>query len=280
MRGSTIISTLKSSYDGALSLAEERLIPIEMPIAFELNGLVYAVMMATPCDLEDFTVGFILSEGLADFDEIGDIQVNNVAAGRGTIVRVNLPPEKAEPLMERARRRLGDSSCGLCGMDSIDQILRPLPKLQTQSDATPQAIRNGLAEMRKRQSLGQITAATHAAAFFENDGRLIGLREDVGRHNALDKLIGALAREKISPACGFMAVTSRCSYELVEKAVRAGCPLLVAISAPTDLAVARAKAAELALAVIARDDSMLWVSGPAMRNQNADSDGEQKMVLN
>jgi FdhD protein len=265
LRGSLIIPTVRSAYDGSMGIADERLIPIETPIAIEINGVAYAVMMATPCDLEDFVTGFVLSEGLADAHEIGDIQVHPVVQGAGIVVRLNLPPERAAPLMERARRRLGDSSCGLCGIESIETVLRPLPPLDVGSTADAAAIRRGLLAMRERQSLGQTTAATHAAAFFENDGALVGLREDVGRHNALDKLIGALARNDVDPVTGFMVVTSRCSYELVEKAVRAGCPLLVAISAPTDLAVSRAKAAGLALAVVARDDSMLWVAGPHLR---------------
>lgn len=264
MRGSLIIPTVRSTYDGSMGIADERLIPIETPIAIEINGVAYAVMMATPCDLEDFATGFVLSEGLAQIDEIGDVQVHAVAEGEGMVVRLNLPPERAAPLMERARRRLGDSSCGLCGIESIETVLRPLPPLAARSTADVEAIKRGLIVMRQRQSLGQTTAATHAAAFFETDGALVELREDVGRHNALDKLIGALARNDVDPATGFMVVTSRCSYELVEKTVRAGCPLLVSISAPTDLAVRRAKAAGLALAVIARDDNMLWVSGPAM----------------
>lgn len=264
MTGALAIPTRRSTYDDTAIGFEERLIPVEAPVAIETNGIVYAVMMATPDDLEDFVVGFVLSEGLADFNEIGEIQVSSVAEGQGVIVRVNLPPERAVPLMDRARRRLGDSSCGLCGIESIEAVLRPLPPLGDQSKATAQAIRKALTAMRAHQSLGQATAATHAAGFFDEGGNLLALREDVGRHNALDKLIGALARAAVDAKAGFMVVTSRCSYELVEKAVRAQCPLLVAISAPTDLAVRRAKAAGLALAVIARDDSMLWVSGPAM----------------
>lgn len=264
MMGTLVIPTVQSSYSGVAGIAGERLIPMETPVAIEINGVVYSVMMATPCDLEDFLVGFVLSEGLADFGEIGEIQVSFVVVGQGVIVRVNLPPERAAPLMERARRRLGDSSCGLCGLDSIETVLRPLPMLESRALATPNAIRHGLSAMREHQLLGQATAATHAAAFFKNDGALVSLREDVGRHNALDKLIGALARDGIDPSTGFMVVTSRCSYELVEKTVRAGCPLLVAISAPTDLAVRRARAAGLTLAVVARDDTMLWVTGLQM----------------
>jgi FdhD protein len=261
--GSVTIPARRSAY-GAGSRAEQRAIPIEAPIAIEINGIAYAVMMATPCDLEDFVTGFLLSEGLAAADEIGPIGLHPVEEGEGFVARVTLPVGRLAPIMERARRRLGDSSCGICGIESVEAALRPLPPVAATSTATPEAIRAALASMRAGQALGALTAATHAAAFAGNDGKVLALREDVGRHNALDKLIGALARSGVAAVEGFMLVTSRCSYELVEKAARAGCPLLVAISAPTDLAVRRAQGAGLALAVVARDDSMLWVTGPQM----------------
>lgn len=237
----------------------ERAVPQETPIAIELNGVAYAVMMATPLDLEDFLTGFLLAEGLADRSEIGEPSFHPVNDGAGIVARLNLPPHRAAPLLERARRRLGDSSCGICGIESVEAALRPLPVLAARAAIAPEAIRRGLDAMRAGQALGRATGATHAAAFCRADGSLVALREDVGRHNALDKLVGALARSGEDPAAGFIAVTSRCSYELVEKTVRAGCPLLVAISAPTSLAVDRARAAGLALAVLARDDTMLWV---------------------
>ncbi|TPE60201.1 formate dehydrogenase accessory sulfurtransferase FdhD [Sandaracinobacter neustonicus] len=239
-------------------------IPLETPIAIEISGISYAVMMATPADIADFVTGFLLSEGLASVAEIGEIAIHPVRGGEGMVARTSLPAERMEPILARARRRLGDSSCGLCGLDSVEEALRPLPRLAIRSSVRPEAIRLGLAAMRDAQALGARTRATHAAAFLSETGALVALREDVGRHNALDKLIGALARQGISPAQGFIAVTSRCSYELVEKTVRAGCPLLVAVSAPTQLAVSRAQAAGLAMAAIARDDSLLWVSGPAL----------------
>ncbi|MBC2667530.1 formate dehydrogenase accessory sulfurtransferase FdhD [Novosphingobium piscinae] len=242
----------------------ERVVPVEAPIGIEINGLAYAVMMATPCDLEDFVTGFVLAEGLATVAELGPVQLHPVAAGEGTVARITLPAERLGPVMARARLRSGDSSCGICGIDSVEAALRPLPPLAARAAIAPEAIRRALQAMRDQQVLGRATAATHAAAFAGADGAVTVLREDVGRHNALDKVIGALARAGVDPASGFLVVTSRCSYELVEKTVRAGCPLLVAISAPTDLAVRRAAAAGLALAVIARDDTMTWATEPAM----------------
>jgi FdhD protein len=261
--GAVSIPALTCSYTNAAQ-AGTRMVPVEAPIAIEISGVAYAVMMATPCDLEDFVTGFVLSEGLADAEQIGPIALHPIEDGEGLVARINLPPDCLAPIMERARRRLGDSACGICGIESVEAALRPLPALEIQSLIRPEAIQRGLAEMRGDQALGQLTAATHAAAFCHTDGTLTVLREDVGRHNALDKVIGALARGGIDPASGFLVVTSRCSYELVEKAVRARCPLLVAISAPTDLAVRRAAAAGLALAVVARGDSMIWVTGPQM----------------
>jgi FdhD protein len=249
---------------GAPEALGERAVPVEAPIAIEINGITYAVMMATPDDLEDFITGFLLSEGLASAGEIGEIACHPVDGGEGIVARVNLPPHCLDPIMDRARRRLGDSSCGLCGMESVEAALRPLEPLKVSVLPNPRAIRSALEAIRAAQALGRETAATHAAAFCTFEGELVMLREDVGRHNALDKVIGALARIGREAASGFLVVTSRASYELIEKTVRARCPLLVAISAPTDLAVRRAQAAGLALAVVARDDSMLWASGPAM----------------
>jgi FdhD protein len=258
-----IVPVRRSAY-GVPEQACERAVPVEAPIAIEINGIAYAVMMATPADIEDFVTGFLLSEGLASADEIGAITCHSAANGEAMVARVNLPSHRAEPVMERARRRLGDSSCGICGIESVEAAMRPLEPLTATVLPLPESIRRALNAVRAGQILGRETAATHAAAFCAADGELLQLREDVGRHNALDKVIGALARSNQDATQGFLIVTSRASYELIEKTVRARCPLLVAISAPTDLAVRRAKAAGLALAVLARDDSMLWVSGPAM----------------
>ncbi|MCJ2179002.1 formate dehydrogenase accessory sulfurtransferase FdhD [Novosphingobium sp. 2580] len=235
-------------------------VPVEAPVAIETNGIAYAVMMASPIDLEDFVTGFLMAEGLAAPGEVGEVALHTVENGEwgtGHVARVNLPADRLGPILERARRRVGDSSCGICGIEGVEAALRPLPALSRRSAAKPEAIRRALDAFAKRLPLGRLTRATHAAAFVREDGELLLVREDVGRHNALDKLVGAMARQGIAASEGFIVMTSRCSYELVEKTVRAGCPLLVTISAPTDLAARRAKAAGLSLAVVARDDSML-----------------------
>ena len=267
MTGAVRIPGVRSAYDDAAGQAIERAIPIEAPIAIEINGIAYAVMMATPIDIEDFVTGFVLGEDLATIGELGPVTVHRVInpeRGDGYVARTNVPVHRAAALIERARRRVSDSACGLCGMESIEQALRPLPELARQPVASDRAIRRALDALPDQQLLGRKTGATHAAAFCDASGMIALLREDVGRHNALDKVIGALALQGTDASAGFIVVTSRCSFELVEKAVRAHCPLLVSISAPTDLAVRRARAAGLALAVLARDDCMLWVSGPSV----------------
>ncbi|MBO9723274.1 MAG: formate dehydrogenase accessory sulfurtransferase FdhD [Novosphingobium sp.] len=262
MNGARKIIVSRSHYGAGPDAAEDLAVAVEAPIAIETNGIAYAVMMATPIEIEDFVTGFLLAEGLAAAGEIGEVAVHAVENGewgRGYVARVNLPPERLSLIVERARRRTGDSSCGICGIEGVEAALRPLPPLSRQSAASPEAIRRGLDAMGGQQRLGRETRATHAAAFCDEDGMLLAIREDVGRHNALDKLIGALARGGIDPAQGFVVMTSRCSYELVEKTVRAGVPLLVTISAPSDLAVRRAQAARLSLCVVARDDAMLVI---------------------
>jgi FdhD protein len=231
-------------------------------VAIEVNGIAYAVMMATPADLEDYALGFALSEGLIGAaSDLLDVAVAEVE--RGVILRLTLAPERVTPIHERVRMRVSEGSCGLCGLESIDEVLRPLPTIEQRLIIAPEAIRTALSALPAHQELGGRTGATHAAAFCSPTGEIRVAREDVGRHNALDKLIGALARLGIDPAQGFMLVSARCSYELVEKAVRAGCPVLVAISAPTSLAVERARTARLTLIALARHDTMLILGDTA-----------------
>jgi FdhD protein len=236
-----------------------RSVAAEAPVSIEVCGIGYAVMMATPSDLEDYAVGFALSEGLAAHSsDIDEIDVEEIEGGWA--VRLWLPATHKDTVIDRARKRVSESSCGLCGMENIEQVLRPLPKLAARIRTSRSAIASALASLRDWQPLGRATGAVHAAAFCDPAGKILCVREDVGRHNALDKLIGALARGGIKPATGFVLLSARCSYELVEKTVRAGCPMLVTISAPTSLAVERAVQAGLTLVTLARADSALVVS--------------------
>ena len=237
----------------------EREIAVERPIAIEFNGIGYAVMMATPADLEDFATGFALSERLVDTPAaILDVDVH--AAPQGEVVRVTLAPACSDRLLERVRHRISDSSCGLCGIENLAQALRPLPRISSASSADDAAIFRALSGLRAQQPLNRATGAVHAAALCSADGNVLIVREDVGRHNAFDKLIGAMARGGRGWDGGFALLSSRCSYELVEKAALADCPLLVTISAATDLAIARAREAGVRLIMLARGDAMLAVA--------------------
>ena len=231
----------------------------EAPVALEFNGLAYAVMMATPEGLEDFTLGFALTEGLArqpsDLSDIGVAEVE-----KGWIVRAALTGLGIEQLTDRVRARVAESSCGLCGIENLEAVARPLPRVAPHEPLDPQAIFRALGELRSHQVLGKATGAAHAAAFASADGAILHAREDVGRHNAMDKLVGALAKAGQDAAEGFILSSARCSYEIVEKAVRAGATRLVTISLPTSMAVTRAKEAGLSLWSLARDDSVLLVN--------------------
>jgi FdhD protein len=232
----------------------------EAPVALEFNGLAYAVMMASPLELEDFATGFALSEGLATTPgEVRDIAVAEVE--NGWVVRAQLSGLGVAKLTERVRARVAESSCGLCGIENLAEVARPLPAVAAHEAIAPAAIFTALAQLRAQQVLGAATGAAHAAAWACAAGDIGCLREDVGRHNALDKLIGAMARVGRRPLTpGFVLSTARCSYEIVEKAVRGGATSLVTVSLPTSLAVDRATAAGLSLWVLARDDSVLLVN--------------------
>lgn len=231
----------------------------EVPVALEFNGLAYAVMMATPTDLEDFASGFALNEGLArSIEDIQDLAVAEVE--QGWIVRATLAGLGIGRLTERVRARVAESSCGLCGIENLAEVARPLPPVASHRSVDPAAIFTALEHLREAQPLGRATGAAHAAAWVRGDGQIGCLREDVGRHNAVDKLVGAMARAGQGLADGFMLSTARCSYEIVEKAVRAGASTLVTVSLPTSMAVARARAAGLSLWVLAREDSVTLVN--------------------
>jgi FdhD protein len=233
-----------------------RALAAEVPVAVEFNGLGYAVMMMSPADMEDFAQGFARAERLIDApaDILGSEWHET---GQGIVLRVTLIAERLDRVAERVRHRVSESSCGLCGIENLEAALRPLPHVTEASAASPQAIFAALASLSNHQPLSAETGAVHAAALCGADGTIRMVREDVGRHNAFDKLIGAMARTGQGWDGGFALLTARCSYELVEKAALAGCPLLATISAPTALAVARAEQAGLRLVTLARRDSYL-----------------------
>lgn len=241
--------------------AAERLIAVEAPVSIEFNGHAYAVMMATPADLEDYACGFALAEGIVpEASEIRGVTARETPLG--WVLRIAIPPERIGPIRDRVRRRVCDGGCGLCGIDNLKQAMRTPPKARGVPATSPAAVFRALADLRARQALNAATGAVHAAAMCAPDGTIVEIREDVGRHNAFDKLIGALARRGLDPGAGFALLSSRCSYELVDKALFAGFPALVTISAPTSLAVARAAESGLTLAALARDDTFLVMNDP------------------
>ena len=240
-------------------VAGRRAIAIEVPVAIEVDGFGYAVMMMTPADLEAFATGFMLTERLAD-TAADVIAVEPFEAEAGWIVRVALSDRCRGRIHDRVRHRTSDTSCGLCGISGLEQLRRPAPAAPRPS-AGRAAVFAALAALRDHQPLNAATGAVHAAAACSTDGAIVAAYEDVGRHNALDKLIGARAimGEAIT---GFILVSSRISFEMVDKALVAGAPMLVGISAPTTLAIDHAEAHGLTLLAMARSDAVLVVNDP------------------
>lgn len=227
----------------------------EVPIAVECNGFAYAVLMATPADIEELAVGFALGERLIDgADDVRAVDVND--AGDGILVRLTLARRVADRIADRVRHRASDASCGLCGVETLAQALRPLPATARWSGEDA-AVFAAYGALREHQPLNAETGAVHAAAACTRDGAIRVVFEDVGRHNAFDKLIGSMLLAGQAWDGGFALLTSRCSFELVEKAVLARCPMLATISAPTRLAVERATSAGLTLRTLVRGDSLL-----------------------
>jgi len=223
----------------------------EVPVALVFNGISHAVMLASPTDLEDFARGFALSEGLlASSRELYGIDV--VTVENGIEIRLEVAAACEFRLKERRRNLSGRTGCGLCGTESLDQVLRPISKARGASTISKAAIANALKTMTTAQPLQHISGAAHAAAWCDLSGRVVMAREDVGRHNALDKLIGAMISQRTDVERGFVTITSRASVEMVQKAATIGVGLLVAVSAPTALAVRLATDSNVALAGFAR----------------------------
>lgn len=239
--------------DGA-RLSDPRTVAEETPVAFSYGGSTHAVMMATPNDLIDFAYGFSLTEGI--ISRASDMEsVEIVPAGPGVDVQVMLAIDAADALSRRRRHLAGPVGCGLCGIESIEQALRPVTAVPP-SDVmiAPFTIARAMRSLEGNQPLHQATRAVHGAGFFSLEDGSVTVREDIGRHNALDKLIGALVRAGTAPDSGVLVVTSRVSVEIVQKAAAFGSPLLLAVSAPTALAVSTAEEAGMTLLAVVRDD--------------------------
>jgi FdhD protein len=249
-------------YDGGPSgQAFERDIAVETPVNILFGGIPFAVMMTTPTDLEDFAIGFALTEGI--IENLGDIRgVEIERAEQGLKVNVALAGERLSAHLARGRVLSGRTGCGLCGIEDLAHLPAPHRAPAGARPIDPASLKAALAALDESQPLNAKTRAVHAAAWCDRAGALIALREDVGRHNALDKLIGALVRSGASPADGFFLITSRCSFEMVAKAAVFGASTLAALSAPTSLAIERARASGITLIAIARADQAMIFAEP------------------
>jgi FdhD protein len=247
-----------------------RTIPEETAIALTYNGGTYAVMMGTPQNLRDFAVGFSLSESIVqssdDIDSLDIIDLND-----GIELRMWLKPSKADRLSKRRRHIAGPTGCGICGIDSIAEAVRPPAIVMQGRSFSSHQITAAMQSIPSLQAINIETRAVHAAAFWTPARGIVALREDVGRHNALDKLAGALAQERISASEGMVLLTSRVSVEMVQKTAAMGVPVMVAISAPTALAVRMADAAGITLAAVARGDGFEVFTHPdRIKSDDAD----------
>ena len=233
----------------------------EVPVAMVYNGITQVVMLATPADLEDFALGFGLTEGmLAEPAELIGVDVAQTCEGIELQLEVLAACEMR--LKDRRRALVGRTGCGICGAESLQQIRRALPAALPVVTTTPAILARVQAQLPALQQLQRASGATHAAAWCALDGTVGLVREDVGRHNALDKLVGAMTRRRIDPAAGFAWISSRASYEMVQKAAKAGIGLLAATSAPTARAVALARESGLALAGFVRGGNLVAYSLP------------------
>jgi FdhD protein len=229
---------------------------VEIPVALEFNGISHAVMLATPCDLEDFALGFALSEGIvasrAEFRR-AVVEENPL----GITIHCEISGQAFLKLKQRRRNMTGRTGCGLCGVESLEQVFRPLSAVPAGTRVSIPAMRVALKNLATLQPLNRLTGGMHAAAWSTPDGRLQQVCEDVGRHNALDKLIGMMAERGLNFQEGFLLITSRASVEMVQKAATVGIASLIAISAPTALAVKTAQAAGMTLVAFARGEEFV-----------------------
>lgn len=229
-----------------------RQLPEEVPVAISHDGTTTAVMMATPADLEDFARGFTVTEGIATAAEIAGIEA--IAAPRGIDLQVWLAPGAAARATARRRRMVGPVGCGLCGIESLEEAARDLPPVISSLRLTTADVLAAAAALTGHQPLHDITRAAHAAGFWQPGQGMVTAREDVGRHNALDKLAGALIARGADPATGAVVLTSRLSVDLVQKVAALGCPVILSVSAPTAAALDLADRCAITVAALIRAD--------------------------
>ena len=234
-------------------------VAVETPIAMVYNGLSHAVMMATPDDLKDFALGFSLSEGIIDSSE-QFVGYDETRTEKGIELNIDITIGQFEALKQRRRSLVGRTGCGLCGVESLDQAIPQPSPIESTLQISHAALENALTTLADKQVLQQQTGAVHAAAWCEKDGKVQFIREDVGRHNALDKLLGAA--NKLGKTEGFVLVTSRASYEMVYKVASANIALLASVSAPTSLAIELADQCGLTLIAFTRPGRHVVYSGP------------------
>jgi FdhD protein len=257
---------------GGLQL-ESDAVAEEVPVALQYNGAPHAVMMATPAELEDFALGFSITESIIQTpDELSDVEVRRIQGGSGLEafeIAMTIPPLRGAALGERRRSLQGRTGCGLCGAETLDAVLQPVRRVPAGNAVDPAALHRALTRLRRRQPINAATGATHAAAWARSDGEILAVREDVGRHNALDKLIGHLLGSGKNPLEGWLLLTSRASYEMVLKASVVGIPVVAAISAPTAYAVRIAEEAGITLIAFAREDRFVVYACPGRLLGNA-----------
>jgi FdhD protein len=248
-----IVRATRSTWRATGCVEGERAIPEETAVAFTFNTASYAVMMATPQDLEDFAVGFALTEGvISSIEAIEGIDI--VEEEVGIELRIWLKARQAAEFLGRRRKMVGPTGCGLCGVESLVEAMRPPPQVGEGLVFTPNQIMNAVDSLFPLQTLNHETRAVHAAGFWDPERGLVAVREDVGRHNALDKLAGALARKNATARQGLVVLTSRVSVEMVQKSAAISAPIIAAVSAPTALAVRMAESCGMTLVAIARKD--------------------------
>lgn len=264
-----VTSTTRLARRAGGSKAAARKVPEETPVALSYAGTTHAVMMASPSDLEDFALGFSLTEGIVSSPrEIETVSVEDAGAGIDIQIRLR---DAANRRFEARRRRLaGPVGCGLCGIESIDEAMRAAGDVRASALALGAAdIVEAVSLLSKRQPFHAETGAVHAAGFYVPGKGIVAAREDVGRHNALDKLAGALARAGIDGASGAVVVTSRVSVEMVQKTAAIGAPVILAVSAPTALAIRTAEAAGMTLVALVRGEDFDVFTHPERLNDGA-----------